>query len=43
MTPFPKTFIIKGKVNNRRNPTSCPFPDIAFINEETRDCINEQP
>ena len=48
MTPFSKTFIIKGYANNGRIPSSCPFhasmtsfPDIAFINEEDTGCINE--
>ena len=42
LTTFPWTFIIKGNFNNGRNPPSCPFPDIAFINEEVTGCINEK-
>ena len=49
MNLFPIAFIIKGNANNGRNPLSCPFPalatpfpDIAFINEETTGCINKE-
>ena len=44
---FPRTFIIKGSANNRRNPPSCPsalttpFPVITFINEQATDFIND--
>ena len=38
LTPFPKTFIIKGKAN----PPFSPFPNIAFITEEATDSINEE-
>ena len=48
LTPFPAlitpfsdiTFIIKGNANNGRNLPLFPFPVIAFIKEETEDCIN---
>ena len=43
VTPFPRTFIIKGNANNRRIQPSCPlFPDIAFINEEASSCTNKE-
>ena len=49
LTPFPRTFIIKGNASNGRNPPSCPysalmtpFPVMAFINKEATDCINEE-
>ena len=42
VTPFRTTFVIKGNANNRRNRSSFPFPDIAFINEEATGCINEE-
>ena len=42
LTTLSRTFIIKGNFNNGRNPPSCPFPDIAFINEEVTGCINEK-
>ena len=42
LTPFPRTFIIKGNANNGRNLPSCPFPVIAFINEEEIGCVNEE-
>ena len=49
MTPFPRTFIIKGNANTERISPSCPFPalvtrfpDITFINEETTGCITEE-
>ena len=42
LTPFPRTFFIKDNANNGRNPYSCPFPAIAFINEEATGCINEE-
>ena len=39
---FSRTFIIKGNANNGRNPPSCPFPDMVFINEKAIGCINEE-
>ena len=42
LTPFARTFFIKGNANDGRNPYSCPFPAIAFINEEATGCINEE-
>ena len=42
LTPFPRTFIIKGRANNRRNLSSYPFPAIAFSNEKATTCINEE-
>ena len=39
--PFPRNAIIKGNDNNGRNPSSCSFPDIGFINEEVKGYINE--
>ena len=42
LTPFHKTFIIKDNANNGRNPPSCLFPIIAFINEEDTGCINKE-
>ena len=48
LTPFPRTFIVKGNANNGIIPSSCPFlvlvahfPVIAFINEEAKGAINE--
>ena len=41
LNSFPRTFIIKDNANYGRNPPSCPFPVIAFINKETTLCINE--
>ena len=41
LTPFARTFFIKGNANDGRNPYSCPFPAIAFINEEATGCINQ--
>ena len=48
-TPFSRTFIVKGNINNGRNPVSFPFPalvttfpDIAVINEEATRCIYEK-
>ena len=43
LTPFSKTFIIKGNANNRRNSPSGPFPDITFINKDVNKDINEEP
>ena len=40
--PFPRNAIIKGNNNNGRNPSSCSFPDIGFINEEVKGYINEE-
>ena len=42
VTSFPRTFIIKGNVNNGRNPSSCLFPVVAFINKEVTSCVNEE-
>ena len=42
VTPFPRTFIIKGNANNERNPPSCSSPVIAFINEKVTGCVNEE-
>ena len=49
LTPFLRTFIIKGNANNGRNPPSCSFPAImtpflviAFINEEAMGSIYEE-
>ena len=42
VTSFPRTFIIKSNVNNGRNPSSCLFPVIAFINKEVTSCVNEE-
>ena len=42
LTPFPRTFVIKGNVNNGRILPSYPFPDIVFTNEEATGCINEE-
>ena len=41
VSPFPRTFIIKGNFNNGKNSSSCPSRDIAFINEEATGCMNE--
>ena len=46
VTPLTRTFIIKGNVNNGRNPPSCPFPVKALVatgcmNEEAIDAIKE--
>ena len=47
LTPFPRTFIIKGNADEGKNSPSCPFPalmtsfpDIEFLNEETTSCIS---
>ena len=42
VTPFPRTFIIKGNANNERNPPSCTSPVIAFINAKATGCVNEE-
>ena len=42
VTPFPRTFIIKGNGNNGRNPLSSPFPLIVFINEEATSSMSEE-
>ena len=41
ITPFSRTFIIKGNANNEKNPPSCPFLALmapflvtAFISEQ---------
>ena len=46
---FPRIFIIKGNVNNSRNPPYCPFSalmtsflNMEFINEEITGFINEE-
>ena len=39
LTPFPRTFIIKG---NAKNPPFCRFPVIVFINKEGTGSINEE-
>ena len=46
---FPRTSISKGNAINGRNSSFCPFPtlmtpfpDIAFINEDSTGCINEK-
>ena len=39
LTPFPRTFIIKG---NAKNPLFCPFPVIVFISKEATGSINEE-
>ena len=41
LTPFPRPFIIQGNYNNGRNPSSCPLPLLAFMNDEATGCINE--
>ena len=48
VTPFPRTFVIKGNANNGRNPPFSPFPalmtsfsGIAFINDETIGCMKK--
>ena len=49
LTPFHRTFIIKGNANNGIILPSCPFPAIvkpfpekAFINKEATGRINEE-
>ena len=42
VTPFLRTFINKSNANNGINLLSCPFPVIAFINEEATGCINKE-
>ena len=49
VTPSPRTFIIKVRASNGKDPPSCPFPVlltpslvIAFTNEEATGCINEK-
>ena len=42
LAPFPRNFISKGNANNKRNLLSCPFPVIAFKNEEGTVFINEE-
>ena len=42
LTPFPRIFIIKGDVNNGRNPPFYPFLVIAFISEEATGSFNEE-
>ena len=31
LAPFPKTFMIKGNANNRRNPPYCNFPALMTL------------
>ena len=42
VTPFPRTFIIKGNTNDGKNLPSCPFPVISFINGEATGCVNDE-
>ena len=42
LAPFPRNFISKGNANNKRSLLSCPFPVIAFKNEEGTVFINEE-
>ena len=49
VTPFPRTFIIRGNANNERNPPFCTFPAVltrfpvtALINEKASRSINEE-
>ena len=42
LNSFPRNFIIKGRANNRRSSSSCPFSVITFIYEEATGCVNEE-
>ena len=44
VTPFPKTFFIKGNANNNKITPFCYFlfTVIEYINEEATGCVNEE-